>query len=476
MRYSFAVLFISSTILVACGGGNVVSPAVNDRPLSATDAVSVASGSSALKFFSVGTNAQRDAYGFDIVAHTDGNIYYSTLGPLLCNPGGVCTAKPGNAGRLDPATGAFTELPLTGAPFGLTFTPDGALWAAELWSGRLARILPFTSTGAKEIVLPPAPSGTPGPRALTYGPDGHVWFTDFNARRIGKLNASGPYTSSAVTTYPVPNGPPGTIGIKPRPFGITTGSDGNIWFTDRINGVVYRSTTGGIMTPFITPETKALGGNDTSTPSYLARGSDNLLYLTQTGSSTGNHGFFDRLTTAGAFTQLPLAPGGLPYLAQAGKDLVAFTDLGNSAIGIYNTSTRRFVEIPTTPILNSGRHSPNGVTVASDGSLWFTCYGPVTSGALCVGHLVLGAVWSVFPGTSITVGHGANASPQLIGIAETGNSGPFTATSSKAAVAKVAPVTGEDHNFVITGEAPGNATITLKDAHGRVVALLIKVQ
>jgi hypothetical protein len=47
------------------------------------------------------------------------------------------------------------------------------------------------------------------------------------------------------------------------------------------------------------------------------------------------------------------------------------------------------------------------------------------------------------------------ANAQLIGIGETGNSGPFTIASSNTGIATIASsnVTNDDHNFVITGIA-----------------------
>ena len=56
---------------------------------------------------------------------------------------------------------------------------------------------------------------------LTTGPDGNIWFTDNSAGKIGTINP----TTGAIAEYPVPY-----TGSKPG--GITTGPDGNIWFTD----------------------------------------------------------------------------------------------------------------------------------------------------------------------------------------------------------------------------------------------------
>jgi hypothetical protein len=86
-------------------------------------------------------------------------------------------------------------------------------------------------------------------------------------------------------------------------------------------------------------------------------------------------------------------------------------------------------------------------------------------------------VWSVFPSTTITVKTGST-NAQLIGLGETGDSGPFTASSSNTAIATVAisSVAGDDHNFVITGVAAGTVTVTITDAASRAVPITVTVK
>ena len=57
------------------------------------------------------------------------------------------------------------------------------------------------------------------PQGITTGPDGNLWFTNFFGNSIGRITTSG-----TVTTFT------GT-GIS-YPVSITTGPDGNLWFTN----------------------------------------------------------------------------------------------------------------------------------------------------------------------------------------------------------------------------------------------------
>ena len=65
------------------------------------------------------------------------------------------------------------------------------------------------------------PTSDFSPYQITSGPDGNLWFTDAGTGSIGTINPS----TDAITEYPVPY--TGT-----DPVAITAGPDGNVWFTD----------------------------------------------------------------------------------------------------------------------------------------------------------------------------------------------------------------------------------------------------
>ena len=66
------------------------------------------------------------------------------------------------------------------------------------------------------------------PNDITTGPDGNVWFTD-GLGQIGRITPSG-----TITEFPVPGS---------GPEGITTGPDGNLWFTEQHASKIGRITT-----------------------------------------------------------------------------------------------------------------------------------------------------------------------------------------------------------------------------------------
>lgn len=61
------------------------------------------------------------------------------------------------------------------------------------------------------------------PTGITSGPDGNMWFTAGN--KIGKISLVG-----AITEYPLPDG--GSGGDAFSGEGIAAGPDGNVWFTE----------------------------------------------------------------------------------------------------------------------------------------------------------------------------------------------------------------------------------------------------
>ena len=68
------------------------------------------------------------------------------------------------------------------------------------------------------------------PQGITTGSDGALWFTEFYDNAIGRITTSG-----TITLTPTPTANSG-------PTDITAGPDGNMWFTEAI-GNIGRITT-----------------------------------------------------------------------------------------------------------------------------------------------------------------------------------------------------------------------------------------
>jgi len=91
----------------------------------------------------------------------------------------------------------------------------------------------------------PTPASTPG--RITSGLDGNLWFTKGDGlghNQIGRLTPEGVFTE-----FPIPTADGGAGELD----GITAGSDGDIWFTDDTSNQVGRITATGSLTLFRVP-------------------------------------------------------------------------------------------------------------------------------------------------------------------------------------------------------------------------------
>src|SRR6266571_1365269 len=103
----------------------------------------------------------------------------------------------------------------------------------------------------------PVPTANSKPIEITSGPDGNLWFTEESGNNIGRITTTGAITEYAV---PTPNSDPEFI---------TAGPDGNLWFTeDNINvNNIGRITTTGAMIEY--PGLTAIYGSRRTPPTRL---------------------------------------------------------------------------------------------------------------------------------------------------------------------------------------------------------------
>ena len=134
------------------------------------------------------------------------------------------------------------------------------------------------------------PGGASGqPAWITTGPDGNLWFTEIQGSRVGRITPHG-----TVTTFATPT-------PKSGPAGITAGPDGDLWFIEGLAHAVGRITPSGRITEF--PLHAA------SQPVGIATGPDGNLWFTEAGATNA----IGRLTPpAGA----PAASGPPPVLGR----------------------------------------------------------------------------------------------------------------------------------------------------------------
>jgi len=217
------------------------------------------------------------------------------------------------------------------------------------------------------------------PAGITTGPDGNVWFTVLVGSRIGRVTSSG-----TLTEFP--------LGANTGPLGITAGPDGNLWFTERDANRIGRITPAGVITEFALP-------NAGSQPFGITSGPDGNLWFTE---RNGNR--IGRITPAGAIAEFPLPnPGSVPVGITTGPDgNLWFAEQAGLRIGRITPSG----VITEFPAGSSG--SPLNITAAPDGNLWFTRFGGPSIGRITPAGVVQNFVLSsvAFPATTtaLTVG------------------------------------------------------------------------
>ncbi|MBC5806301.1 MAG: Vgb family protein [Candidatus Eremiobacter antarcticus] len=164
------------------------------------------------------------------------------------------------------ASGEITEIstptPLAGAA-NITEGADGALWFTETIAAKVARI---TEAGAfTEFDMPPGSQ----PDVIAAGGDGAVWFSEDIYPAVLRITTSGSVNSFRTSDligdiapgrnnsiwYTLPNhgkigritntvtefGLPANCGLPVAPEGIVVDHNGNVWFTDLLNGQIVEA-------------------------------------------------------------------------------------------------------------------------------------------------------------------------------------------------------------------------------------------
>jgi streptogramin lyase len=197
------------------------------------------------------------------------------------------------------------------------------------------------------------PAGS-DPLGITTGPDGNVWYTA-SETKIGKITTAG-----VKTEYATPMG---------APVDIAAGPDGNLWFSTSANGI-GKSTTAGAMTKYTVAEASGL--------SAITAGPDgNLWFVATTTNQIG------KITTAGVVTLYSLPAKSGPVDITAGPDgNLWFANWQSSKIGKITTSGAI-----TEYALPAGSR-PEQITPGPGERLWYTVSGTekigkiTTSGAI----------------------------------------------------------------------------------------------
>jgi streptogramin lyase len=182
------------------------------------------------------------------------------------------------------------------------------------------------------------------PVAITSGPDGNLWFTTSVPSKIGKMTTSGTVTEYSLSSE------------SAWPFAITTGPDEDLWFVDyKTNKIGKTPTSVSTITEYGLPEH--------SNPIGIAAGPDGDLWFTLEGTNK-----IGKVPTAGApITEYALPEHSVPKKITAGPDgNLWFADNLSSKIGKITTSgTITEYALPENSF-------PVGICKGPDGNIWFT--------------------------------------------------------------------------------------------------------
>jgi streptogramin lyase len=195
--------------------------------------------------------------------------------------------------------------------------------------------------GPNEIVEYPAVGR---PYGITAGSDGNLWYT--RPEDVTKINKRGERTEH-------------TVKSESSDEGITSGPDGNLWFVYNGDQYIGQITTSGTVTNY-----KLSRANPGSVE--IAAGGDGDLWFTESKA-----GYIGRINTSGVVAgEYALPAGSEPYGIAKGPDgNIWFTDYGTSKIGKITTLGGK-----TEYALPAGS-KPYAIAAGPDGNLWFTDYG-----------------------------------------------------------------------------------------------------
>jgi streptogramin lyase len=272
---------------------------------------------------------------YNITAGPDGGVWFAAVG------GALSTASAG-IGRIDPVSGAITEFPQPAGsrPYGITTGPDGNLWTTDLSSHRIS----LTTTSGTTTVFPSTTYNRP--LNIIAGPDGALWFTEDGMVEGGGGAIGRMTTSGSLSEYLLPT-PLGDYSGAGR---ITVGSDGNLWFTwaswDPSQPLSATSASIGRITPTGTITEFPVSSANGWPPGGITSGPDGDLWFTENGANA-----IGRISTTGIVSADPVpTPNSGPQDIARGPDgNLWFTEALSSKIGRISLAPL----VPPAPTISS---------------------------------------------------------------------------------------------------------------------------
>lgn len=206
--------------------------------------------------------------------------------------------------------------------------------------------LAFATSVTNEYAIPTSGSE---PWGITPGSDGNLWFAEDTGNQIGKITPSG-----TITEYPITTSGSGVTDI-------TAGSDGNMWFTEESTNKIGKITPGGVVTEYTIPVSP-------SDPFELTPGPDGNIWFTANAYQNAANAAIGKITPSGTITLYPTTtPNSGPSAITTGSDgNLWFTESTANKIGkITPSGTITEYAAP------AGITSPSSIAEGSNGEIWF---------------------------------------------------------------------------------------------------------
>jgi virginiamycin B lyase len=287
------------------------------------------------------------------------------------------------------------------------------------------------------VTLFPVATAASQPFGIVSGPDGNLWFTEGNRDVVGRITPKG-----EITEYHTPT-------VLSQPGAITVGSDGNLWFTEMSGNNIGRLTTAGVFTEFPIP-------TQYSDPRDIAVGPDGALWFTE-----ANVGKVARVTLEGHMTEYGAGTGTPVQIIEGADGYLWFTD-GTSSLGRISPNGT------LSPVAVAHVSAVLALAVDHSGNLWYagvnqsSPYGAVIGRRDPAGHVTEFAVPAHVEFSGITQGpDGAIwfTESNMNAVGRLADGGTITTDSVPSPASIVA---GVDGNMWITSGTNGNAIARLQ--------------
>jgi virginiamycin B lyase len=246
----------------------------------------------------------------DVAPAGDGTVWYTAQAA-------------GKLGRLNPATGAVSEVALGdgSAPHGVIVGPDGAAWVTDGGLNAIVRV--DASTLAVNRYPLPASSGYANLNTATFDRRRRLWFTG-QSGVYGRLDPR----SGVLRVFRAPGGA--------GPYGIATTPAGQVWYASLAGSHIARINLDTGKATIVRPPTQGQGAR------RIWSDSRGRLWVSEW--NAGRVARYDPKTRRWREWRLP--GDAQPYAVYVDdRDIVWLTDFGASAIVRFDPVTQRFTRI-----------------------------------------------------------------------------------------------------------------------------------